>query len=466
MKVMWTLNTKEKQMENRKVRLGMSVMVLTFALVVAACGSGPNPLTLLFGGTSSPGTSEFQTRRNNDGNLVIVQYRGRGGEVIIPAEFEGIPVVEIGEKAFSGATSVKSLILPEGLTVIETDAFDGCTGLISISIPASIIRIGKTGNDSEDSFDGCTGLTNIMVAGGNGVYSTENGVLFNKDKTALLLYPEGKSGIYTIPSTVTDIVYCAFEGCAKLTGVTIPDSVASIGELAFRDCTGLTSITIPASVKTITGDNRNDTGYGAFFRCTGLKTVIISEGVTAIGATAFYRCTGLASITIPDSVTSIGELAFAYCTGLTSITIPASVKTITGDDRNDTGYGVFLGCTGLKTVIISEGVTAIGATAFYQCTGLASITIPDSVTSIGNRAFYGCSSLVSVTIPDSVTYIGGNAFATCTSLISVTISPVEGRKWDLTGPKNGERYYIFHSCPLNNAARVAIRNAGYPGEEI
>jgi hypothetical protein len=394
---------------------------------------------------NGPGTDEWQTRYNDDGNLVIAKYSSRSDVVVIPAEFEGIPVVEIGEKAFSGNTAIRSVTIPEGITIIPKDAFDGCTRLTSIAIPASVIRIGANGNDAEDAFDGCTGLASITVAGANGVYSAENAVLFNKDKTTLLLCPEGKSGSYTIPSSVTDVTYCAFEGCARLTGVTIPNNVTSIGELAFYNCTGLTSITIPASVKTITGAIRNnDKAYGAFVNCTGLTSVTISDGVTSIGATAFFRCTGLTSIAIPNSVTSIGERAFFECTGLTSITIPASVKTITGAIRNnDQAYGAFVNCTGLTSITISEGITSIGATAFL-----------------------GCARLTSITIPDSVTYIGGNAFARCISLTSVTISPVEGRQWDIL-ERSGWGHLIFRDCfSLNNASKAAIRNAGYQGQEL
>jgi hypothetical protein len=326
---MWTINIKEKKMENRKVRLGMLVVLLTFGLVFAACSSTSGSL---FGGlfgtggrnntsTNGPGTDEWQTHYNNDGNLVIVKYLGRSDSVVIPAEFEDIPVVEIGEKAFSGNTTIRSVTIPEGITIIPKDAFDGCTGLTSISIPASVIRIGANGNDAEDAFDRCTELTDITVAEANGVYSAENAVLFNKDKTTLLLCPEGKSGSYTIPSSVTDIAYCAFQSCVKLTSVTIPNSVTSIGESAFFRCTGLTSIAIPASVKSIGGAIRNNIIYGAFQNCTGLTSVTISEGVTSIGGGAFFGCTGLTSIAIPDSVTYIGGNAFAACSSLTTVTV-------------------------------------------------------------------------------------------------------------------------------------------------
>jgi hypothetical protein len=346
--------------------------------------------------------------------VTITGYNGTGGAAEIPAVIRDFPVTAIGK-----------------------DAFDKNVKLRSLTIPASVIIIGDSADEAEDAFDGAIGLTNIIVDEANSVYSSADGVLFNKTKTKLLLYPEGKSGNYTIPSSVTNIVIGAFENCARLTSVTIPDSVTSIGERAFENCIGLTSITIPGSVKIIGGSIRDGYVSGAFNGCTGLKTVTISEGVTSIGAGAFYGCTGLTSITIPDGVTSIGEIAFMDCIGLTSITIPGSVKTIGGSVTDRYFYGTFNSCTGLRTVTISEGVTSIGGTAFIKCVNLTSISIPDSVT-----------------------YIGPIAFADCTRLTSVTVSPVDGRIWDIEAMGNVLR--TFANCPLNNASKTALINAGLP----
>ena len=118
-------------------------------------------------------------------------------------------------------------------------------------------------------------------------------------------------------------------------------------------------------------------------------------------------------VVIEDGVTSIGESAFSYCRSLTSITIPNSVTSI--------GKSAFYGCWDLTSITIPDSVTSIGNAAFNSCTSLTSITIPDSVTRIGKYAFYDCGSLTSITIPDSVTSIGNSAFYDCSSLASLTI---------------------------------------------
>ena len=139
----------------------------------------------------------------------------------------------------------------------------------------------------------------------------------------------------------------------------------------------------------------------------------IKNGTKGITGGAFYDCTGLKSITIPNSVKNIGNFAFGHCSGLTSITIPNSVTSI--------GYNAFSGCSGLKSITVSDSVTNIGSEVFWECTSLTNITIPNSVKSISEGAFYGCTRLKSITIPDSITSIGDHAFRGCTELTSITI---------------------------------------------
>ena len=118
-------------------------------------------------------------------------------------------------------------------------------------------------------------------------------------------------------------------------------------------------------------------------------------------------------VVIPNGVTSIGSSAFENCRNLESITIPDSVTNI--------GEGAFSNCRSLEDITIPDSVTSIGNAAFKCCSGLTSITIPDSVTSIGYLAFYDCRSLTSITIPDSVTSIGESAFSCCSGLTSIIV---------------------------------------------
>ncbi len=345
-------------------------------------------------------------------------------------------VTSIGDYAFCDCNSLTSVTIPDGVTSIGEGAFCECSSLTLVTISDSVTSIG------EGAFCECSSLVSINVAEDNKYYSSQDGVLFNKDKTELICCPGGNTGAYTIPSSVTSIGDYAFCDCSSLTSVTIPDGVTSIGEDAFEYCSSLTSVTIPDSVTSI--------GDWAFEYCSSLTSVTIGNSVTSIGEYAFYNCSSLTSVTIPDGVTSIGNGAFRYCSSLTSVTIPDSVTSIGvwafGDCSSLTSINVTAGnncyssqdgvlfnkdktelicCPAGKTgqYTVPNSVTIIGDDAFYRCSSLTSVTIPNSVTTIGDDAFSRCSSLTSVTIPDSVKSIGWGAFSGCSEALVIYSTP-------------------------------------------
>ena len=266
----------------------------------------------------------------------------------------GNSVTSIGGKAFSSCSSLTSVTIPNSVEIIGGEAFSSCSSLTSVTIGNSVTSIGY------EAFRHCINLVSINVENGNQNFSSEDGVLLNKQKTTIIKYPQGRQGAYTIPNSVTEI-----------------------GDLAFLSCDGLTS-------------------------------VIISNSVTRIGVSAFQYCKNLVSVTLPNSVTSIGNSAFSGCSSLTSVSIGNSVTSI--------GSSAFSGCSSLTSVIIPNSVTSIGYDAFYRCYSLASVSIGNSVTSIGSSAFFECISLTSVTIPISVTSIGDYAFEQCSSLTNIYLN--------------------------------------------
>ena len=349
------------------------------------------------------------------------------GHVTIPNT-----VIKIGEKAFLGCSSLKSITIPNSVTGIGDEAFYNCTSLTSIKIPNSVTWIGNaafgqckslTFIDIPNSvtwigagaFSHCTSLTSITIP--NSVTSIGSSHFLGCKSLSSIVIPNSVTSIenhafyecsslssIVIPNSVTSIGWSAFYGCSSLSSITIPNSVTNIGEDAFKYCSSLSSITIPNSVTNI--------GKAAFYGCSSLSSITIPNSVTSIGDSAFAGCL-LTSITIPNSVTSIRNGVFAGCKSLTSITIPNSVTSI--------GEGAFYKCSLLSSITIPNSVTSIGKGAFYKCSSLSSITIPNSVTSIGNEAFWECGKLSSITIPNSVTSIGEGAFRGCSSLSSVTI---------------------------------------------
>ncbi len=296
----------------------------------------------------------------------------------------------------------KSSVIPQdgSVEIIGDYAFKGCTGLINLTVPDSVMSIGR------DAFYD-TAWYNSHHDGdvyAGKVYYRYKGSM--PDNTCITLN-EGTKGIADY----------AFEHCTGLKGISIPDSVLSIGDYAFYGCSELTSIIIPNGVTSI--EDR------AFQNCYQLSSISIPNSVIKIGEDAFdntqwlnnqsdgdvyigevyYKYKGKmpdkTSITIRDGTKCIADLAFFECSDLINVDISSSLINI--------GVGAFYGSS-LSSVTIPYGVKDIDAVAFAFCDSLESIIIPNSITSIGEGAFAHCISLLSTTIPSSVTNIDEYAF--------------------------------------------------------
>ena len=243
-------------------------------------------------------------------------------------------VSTIGEYAFYYCEKIKNASFPNSLTQIGKSAFDLCFQLSDIVFPAQLIDIG------DYAFGSCN-LTKIKIPNsirhiGNSVFSrnhklesfsvdSENqnycavdGILFNKNMTSLIRYPQAKTeNSYRIPDGVITIEEQAFVCCKNLTSIILPNSIKSIGDTAFYECEGLTDIQFPESITVIED--------GAFCGCTNLTTVTLPRGITVLNPDVFNCCTNLTSIVIPESVTSIYD-AFYLCRNLRDIYYGGSSK--------------------------------------------------------------------------------------------------------------------------------------------
>jgi len=231
------------------------------------------------------------------------------------------------------------------ITSIPENAFSSCTTLTGITIPNTVDSIGY------NSFSGCTRFTAINVGSASILYSSQDGVLYNKNKTTLILYPQGRIGAFTIPDNVISIDNNAFRECVRLESLTIGKSVTSIGIFNFYGCIGLTSINVDTSNTNYSSQegvmyNKNKT---ILIRYPPGKTGVfnILNNITDIEIFAFFYCTCITSVTIPDSVISIDRETFRDCTNLTSVTIGNGVTSIEN--------GTFGSCTNLIRVTFTTG---------------------------------------------------------------------------------------------------------------
>lgn len=309
----------------------------------------------------------------------IVSYSGAGGGAItIPATVGGYDVKEVGkggnqESVFDTSLSATDLIISNGISIINRQAFRGCSGFTgSLTIPNTVTSIGY------EAFFGC-----------------------------------GFTGSLTIPDSVTNLSGAAFQSCQWFTSLTLPDSITNIDSYTFQNCKGLTgTLTIPNTVTSL--------GPYAFSDCRNLTTLVLSNSLTNLGDHAFNNCVGLTgTVTIPASLTRIDSSSFYSCNGITSLVLPEGVTYI--------GNGAFNRCSGLTSLTLPNSLTEISTSGFAGCTGLTgNLTIPDNVTKLGTSAFSGCTGITSLILPDSLTNIGINAFNGCTGIKSLIISVEQG----------------------------------------
>ena len=415
-------------------------------------------------------------------SLGVSQYLGDGAEYTLPESIGDVTVTGIEADAFEGCETLTKVTLGEGVLTIGSRAFAD-SGLTEIVLPENLTEI------ADDAFDGCEGAAFSVVYGS---YAHEwcaakgFSVQFPATSEALFECTVSESGAYItgytgsdpfvcvpesiggaavvnvslrdnalvetliLPDGMTEIAGNAFENCAALTHVVIPDSVTKIGNWAFANCVSLLEIELPDGITEMEARvfyfctalervnlpaGMTSIPYGFLEECssvtefeipdhivkietaalkkTGITSIDIPESVTEIGPHAFFGCEGLTEVTVPESVVIVDHDAFAKCTNLVSVSLPENLETL--------AQYAFWDCASLKELVIPEKVTAVEDWLFSGCTSLERVSIPADVTSIGQNAFYGCESLAEIDLPDGLTFIDCYAFYNCTGLTELSI---------------------------------------------
>lgn len=374
----------------------------------------------------------------------------------------------IGDSAFYGCDSLTEVTIPGSVEIIAYNAFCDCSYLSEVTIAEGVKEIGN------DAFQFCDSLTEVTIPGSvetigynafQGCSSLENVFFLESDCEEYLSIDEyafSETAIRKlyIPQRVTSIGKACFYACYDLETVEFDPGcrIKEIGDYAFKNCSGLAGVNLEEysyqNIKTI--------GQYAFWGCSSLKELTVPEGVEEIGDYAFGSCSSLQTLTMPVSVSYLGEDILclteckvstenayvldylAYNTDLTvdendpcgenlswTYDSDSQTLTITGEGAMDAweedgdSYSIstapWAQYSEVETVVIEDGVTNIGAYAFYKCTYLTTVTIPDSVTSIDDSAFFGCEELADVSFPDKLTDIGEYAFRGCKKITSANL---------------------------------------------
>jgi uncharacterized repeat protein (TIGR02543 family) len=342
-----------------------------------------------------------------------------------------------------------SYVIPDGVTSIESYAFEFCNGLTSISIPDSVTSI------ESNAFGACISLTEINVASGNANYASDDGVLFDKDKKTLIEYPGGKAGSYVIPNSVTNIEDSAFLNCISLTEINVASGNANYasdnGVLFDRD------------KKTLIAYPRGKVG-----------SYVVPDGVTSIEGRTFSSCSSLTSISIPDSVTSFSSgLSFIGCSSLTEINVASGNANYASDDGVlfDKDKKILIAYPGGKagSYVIPDGVTSIESNAFVRCSSLTSISIPDSVTSLGNTTvpFADCSSLTEINVASGNANYASDDGVLFDKNKRTLIACPDGKAGSYVIPNSVTRieYSAFYNCISLTEINVASGNANYVSDD-
>ena len=370
-------------------------------------------------------TTDGQPIDNTWGSDVISTFN-ESGKVQFARPYNDVKIQQ--------SDTLKTLILPHGLTSIYGGDFEWCSNLTSVIIPNSVSFISSGG------FFYCTSLSDISYLGsvdecrqaldggladipalyiqcsdgrfplvleylyttidGNPVYPTTN---YRSSE-----YIDNQGVLYTSLNNLT-LDSFAFEGQTTLQSIILPDYLEVINQGAFSGCSSLESVTLGVNLKEI--------GTEAFNECSSLKEITIPENVQVISENAFYRCSNLTSViwNAENCATN------SYPNGAPFYDIRSYVKSFTfGDSVQHISSFLCYGMNYLTSITIPNSVTSIGIYAFSDCNALTSITIPNSVTIIDNSSFSYCSGLTSVTIGSGVTTIGDGAFAYCTKVTSIT----------------------------------------------
>ncbi|HEY5593007.1 MAG TPA: leucine-rich repeat domain-containing protein, partial [Paludibacter sp.] len=379
----------------------------------------------------------------------------------------------------SGVSYTGDLVIPStvsyndtvfSVTSINSNAFNGSSGLTSVSIPNSVSSIGV------GAFYGCSELTSINLSPDNSYFIFTDGILYNTIQNQLIYCINSKTGKIDIPKTVKVIGIGAFYGCKSITSVSVPNSITVINSLAFNNCTGLATVTIGDSTNTGTRTSIVIQST-AFTGCSGLTSLSLYEPIASYYS-PFQNLASLKTLTIGNSVTTIDYSAFSTLPGLTKVILGRA-------DLSPVNISVYMGAFNASTLLdtlnlncnlviknystgavspfsntsflsIGENVSSIGDYAFIGSTNLKNIIVPNAVISIGQSAFAGCSNVNDIALGSSVAQIGSGVFTGCSSLLNINVDNSNATYSSINGVVFSKDQLTFIQYPTGRSGEYEI----------
>ena len=332
----------------------------------------------------------------------------KSGTLKIPATYNGEPVVAVAKEAFREKYGLRNLILPDSVRWIDEQAFYHCAELETVTLPVGLREIGK------EAFFRCDKLTEVTFPSGLRTIGDYAFSQCSQLRTATF-----SEGLQTVGER-------AFEQCGELQAAVFGEGLQTIGKYAFFLCSKLETITFPTSLQTIDSSAFSGCGLravtlpagiqtlrsGTFSGCSQLETVTLPAGLQTIEVSAFSGCRQLKAVALPAGLQTIAENAFRKCSQLKEVVLPAGLQTLES-------YA-FEECSALKAVTLPAGLQTIENKAFAGCRALETIHFPAGLQTIGDGAFFA-SGLREIIIPDGVREIGADAFCDCENLSQVTL---------------------------------------------
>ena len=437
--------------------------------------------------------------------------------VVIPAS-----VTEMGDRPFSGDWALKTVEIKGNVPRLSNYSFHECDALQEVLITGSVGTIG------DDAFKELDSLERVQIAGG--LKTIGKRAFWLCDNLTTVSLPDGVTSIgeeafkecsslttINLPNSITTIGANAFNG-TKLTGpLNIPSSLVSLGDNAFHGCGGLTgTLVFPGAMENISTN--------VFAGCSGIEEIILPRGVLTIGAGAFNNCSGVQRLWLTNSIQGIGVNAFngmknlkkVYFSGTISewetgiqwadkgyqigVAITTNEETASGScgealtwslnsagDLTVSGTGDMadFAATGapwaeyrdqVKLVILGQGVTSIGSSAFQDCKNLKTVSLPGSLTALGKAAFLRCGELTNVKLPASLKSVGEDCFTGCEKLELLDLTGVPDEIMELrtslegtvtlpAGVKNARLRWALETAageiPCSEIAEVCGQEGGY-----